>query len=334
MSAGRHPQDAGRMAMPALEFTILQEAAEWFALLRSEDAGEADRDRWRAWLEARPANGKAWQQVEQIECQFRLLPGTLAHDALAAPGQRRRKLAKSMAMLCVSMAAGGALLASRQGRSTMASLTAQYRSDFGASRQVTLADGTSVWLNSASAMDVIYDAGRRIILLHSGEILVQSAPDTQRPARPLAVQTRHGRMRALGTRFTVQMTNADTVIAVFEGAVEVSPADSKISRVVSADSGLRFGNDWIGRPAPCDESSAAWSRGLLTPDNMRLDDFLAELGRYRRGYLGCAPDVAGLRLVGVYPLADTDRILNTLAATLPVQVRRILPWWVIVESQK
>ena len=43
--------------------------------------------------------------------------------------------------------------------------------------------------------------------------------------------------------------------------------------------------------------------------------------------------MAHLRLTGSYPLADTDRILTALAATLPVQVRRVLPsWWMTVEA--
>ncbi|KAG1069902.1 hypothetical protein G6F40_017608 [Rhizopus arrhizus] len=63
---------------------------------------------------------------------------------------------------------------------------------------------------------------------------------------------------------------------------------------------------------------------------MRLGDFIAELSRYRRGYLGCAPEVADLRIVGAYAVGDTDRVLAALAATLPVRVRATMPWWVVV----
>ena len=35
-----------------------------------------------------------------------------------------------------------------------------------------------------------------------------------------------------------------------------------------------------------------------------------------------------LRVVGSYPLADTDRALAALADSLPVRVERRLPWWV------
>ena len=72
---------------------------------------------------------------------------------------------------------------------------------------------------------------------------------------------------------------------------------------------------------------------MLLADDMRLGDFVVELSRYRRGYLGCAPQVADLRLVGAFPLADTGRVLRALAETLPVRIHRPLPWWVSIEPR-
>jgi transmembrane sensor len=61
---------------------------------------------------------------------------------------------------------------------------------------------------------------------------------------------------------------------------------------------------------------------MLVVNDMPLPDFLAELSRYRTGLLRCAPNAAGLRVSGAYPLADTDRVLNTLTRALPVQLQR------------
>jgi transmembrane sensor len=85
-----------------------------------------------------------------------------------------------------------------------------------------------------------------------------------------------------------------------------------------------------GALRPVHEDSSAWSRKLLIATQMRLGDFLQELGRYRHGHLACDPALANLRLVGSYPLGDTDHALDMLQATLPVQVKRTLPWWVTV----
>jgi ferric-dicitrate binding protein FerR (iron transport regulator) len=75
----------------------------------------------------------------------------------------------------------------------------------------------------------------------------------------------------------------------------------------------------------------AWVDGLIVTRNMRLADFLSEVGRYRHGYLGCSADVGDLRLSGVFRLEDTDRLLAVVAQTLPVQVRYRTRWWVSLE---
>lgn len=44
----------------------------------------------------------------------------------------------------------------------------------------------------------------------------------------------------------------------------------------------------------------------------------------------CADEVAALRLVGAFPLADLDAVLAVLERTLPVRVQRPVPGWVRV----
>ena len=49
---------------------------------------------------------------------------------------------------------------------------------------------------------------------------------------------------------------------------------------------------------------------------------------YRPGLITLAPEVAGLRLSGVFPLADTDRILQSLVQVLPVRIHVPVRYWV------
>ncbi len=53
-------------------------------------------------------------------------------------------------------------------------------------------------------------------------------------------------------------------------------------------------------------------------DNVRLADFLAELARYRKGFVRCDPGIADLRISGAFPISDTQRTLNMLVQTYPV----------------
>ena len=64
-----------------------------------------------------------------------------------------------------------------------------------------------------------------------------------------------------------------------------------------------------------------------------LADFLREVARYRTGVLRCDPAVADLIVSGVYPIKDTDAILQSLARALPVQVHSVTPYWVTVSAR-
>lgn len=325
-------------AQRSADYAILQEAAEWFAVLRGDDAGPADQQAWERWHARSAAHRAAWRRVEAVSAEFRHLPGEPARQALDDAGPRnsdaaRRSLVKGLLALCLTTGMGGTVLLRRDARSWVAGLNAAETTPVGAIRQLALADGTQLWLNTATSLDIDYGPTVRRIDLHGGEIYIASGRDRQQQARPLVVDTVHGRLRALGTRFSVQPQGARTLLAVYEGSVEVAPRDGGTPRIVPAGQQIRFGDGDIGLPFAADPNAAAWIDYRLQPEQMRLDDFLAQLSRYRRGHLSCAPEVAHLRLVGSYPLADTDRILAALEATLPVKIRRLHDWWVTVEAQ-
>lgn len=197
---------------------------------------------------------------------------------------------------------------------------------------MVLPDGTNLELNTATDIDVFFDSerkGLRLVKLHSGELQIETAHDSAR--RPFEVQTRHGRIRALGTRFLVRQTPADstTLVAVQQSAVEVRPTNSD-GRPFRIDAGLQTRFDAAGAHdiVPEHPQQDAWVRGMLFASNQRLADFAAELGRYRRGVVRCAPEVAELRISGAFRLDSTDEILAALPDTLPVHMAYRTRWWV------
>ncbi|MEG1455311.1 MAG: FecR domain-containing protein, partial [Comamonas sp.] len=162
-----------------------------------------------------------------------------------------------------------------------------------------------------------------------GEILVQTAKDAMQ--RPFLVETSAGTVRALGTRFTVRERAASVSVEVLQGAVELTPARAaQATQRLNAGEQGRFTALQAHSTGALDDAAGAWADGMLVAARMRLDDFLAELGRYRRGRLGCDPAVAHLRVSGAYPLADTDRVLAALTSALPVQVHFFSRYWVMV----
>ena len=81
------------------------------------------------------------------------------------------------------------------------------------------------------------------------------------------------------------------------------------------------------------EEAPAWQRGQLVAERMTVADFAGELARYRHGLVRYQPEVAGLRVTGVFSLTDTDRALDALARALPVRVRHYTPLWIRIEKK-
>jgi transmembrane sensor len=176
-------------------------------------------------------------------------------------------------------------------------------------------------LNTATALDIRFDAQHRLIALHAGEIRVVTGRD---PAgRPFVVSTRDGTLKPVGTRFTVRRdevlddSQGFTRLAVEQGAVEIRVASAEPGSftLVHAGEQTRFSSSGVGAREPVDEAAQSWSDGKLSVAHMRLADLLDELERYRPGHLRCDPAVADLRVTGVWPLVDaeaTDRVLASL----------------------
>ncbi|MFM9922629.1 FecR family protein [Variovorax sp. H27-G14] len=324
-------------------FEDLQQAAEWFAVLQAGAVSDADRRQWQAWIDAGPRQRAAWRRVESISGEFSGLnslnglagqPARRVLERGATAANRRRSVLRALALVPMASLAGWmASMASNE--MPWRGWVATYRTDTGERREVVLADGTRLWLNTATALDVDFSAGLRRIVLYKGEVLITSGHDDAVPARPLVVDVPQGRLTALGTRFAVRHEESEegnaVRLAVFEGAVASRPSGGDSLTLVAGQQ-TRVFPDRVEPPEPVAGYGDDWTRGMLVADGMRLGDFIAELSRYRPGYLGCAPEVANLRIVGAYPLADTERILSALQATLPVRVRRPLPWWTVVEA--
>lgn len=327
--AARHPPG---QASETIAPRLLDEAADWLVRLHDSACTDADRAACAQWQRRSPAHARAWARAERLVDMMGGLPSTLAMPALGRPAHagRRAAVARLAALLAIAPAGWVAW------RVTDArAWTADHRTATGERRSLTLADGTRIDLNTATAIDVRFDATQRLLTLRTGEIWVRTAPDTAAVHRPFRVVTEDGTMEALGTRFSVRHDAGRTRIAVLEGAVRLSPQSGAAPQVLAAGQQAAFTARAIDRFAPADDTAIAWTQGMLLADRMRLADFAAELSRYRPGALHCDPAVADLRISGAFPIGDTDRVLRMLVSTYPVDARtRLRGHWITLVPQE
>ena len=318
------------------EFSTLEQAAEWFAVLRSGVVSDEERQQWHAWLDLREENRLAWQRVEAISNGLALPKATpeAANAALGAAVLQRRRTLKMLSLFAVTGLVGWGVSRKSDVQMVLADLNADHRSAVGQISNLTLADGTQLWLNTNSSLDEAYDERIRSVKLRKGEVMIATQPDDRSPARPFIVYSAEGSLQALGTRFNVRQLNGKTRLSVFEGRVEIVPVDAQASaKIIEAGEEVEFTRTEVKAVVPADAAHQAWSRGVLLADNMPLDTFIEELARYRSGYLACDPAIAHLRVVGGFPLNQPDQALVMLEAALPVKIHETMPWWVTVRAR-
>jgi len=312
---------------------IIRQAAQW--MMRAGDAPDAaTQAACTQWREADARHELAWQRLQGISQDLKA--ATTANVSNAAAGQtilsycdqRSRRGALKWMAAGVGLGALG-WMGAREGLWDGSTV---YRTATGEQRVVHLPDGTVLTLNTDSAVAMRYDAQQRRIELRSGEILIATGTDDA--GRPFGVRTPNGLLTPLGTRFSVRQmddSRGATLVAVFEGAVQVEPdAQAQARRVVHAGEQAEFDRRSLSSVTAVNETAPAWTGGMLVANRMRLDRFVAELGRYRTGIVRCDADVAHREVTGAFRIDDTDKALEVLAGVLDLTLRYRTRYWVSV----
>ncbi|WP_131107472.1 FecR domain-containing protein [Pseudomonas sp. Sample_10] len=309
---------------------ILGEAADWLVQLHSGTATAADHQAIAQWRSRSAEHAQAWQRVEVLLGDFRGVPANLAMQTLQRASRKeglsRRQTLTRLGLLFI---AGPLGMASQH--LPWEQWTADQRTAVGEQKNLQLPDGSQLLLNTDSAVNIAFNPQERRVLLLNGEMLISSAKDPG--ARPFIVETPQGTAHAQGTRFCVRTENATSQVSVLEGQVVVTPQLLRESTTLSAGERQRFRLDRAEAAQRFDLDTVAWDKGMLLANNMRLDELLSELGRYRPGVLRCHPDVAGLRVSGAFSLRDTDASLRLLSDTLPLNISRMTQYWLTVEPR-
>lgn len=332
---------------------IEEEAAQWAWRLDGAEVGPADREAFEAWLRQDPRHRRAFDELSKV---WRTLDGlaeadreekSAAFSGSARPATvhlpRRWWLGAAAAALVGALAA---VLWMRQGNEIQTFSTA-----VGQHRDVTLADGSVVSLNTNSIVET--DLSRRIrqIYLRKGEAHFQVAHDR---SRPFLVHAGDAVVRAVGTEFEVRLLADQHVdIVVNEGRVEVQanptgsgPQAEQASgrrpaaalRAVQAGERLSTASaDYAVKKITPEQLSSelAWREGAIIFDGERLADAIAEIQRYTDERIVVTdPDTAALRVGGRFRTDDVQDFFRGLESALPVSIRHAPDGVIYVDSRR
>ena len=207
-------------------------------------------------------------------------------------------------------------------------MRADYATRPGERREITLAEGSSAYLDGDTALTVKLDSnGRRIRLLRGRAWFdVMSSKGSS-----FAVATSDVEVRVIGTAFAMDWDHDEIGVVVERGLVAVSHANDK-SVEVPAGQQVRVAGGRMGQATNVDaEAALAWRHGVIILDQAPLGRVVDELERMKPGRVIITDSsLRRLTLSGVFRADDPDAVVEALNSALGLKTVSILGFAILV----
>lgn len=233
--------------------------------LRGETSPE-ERIKMLRWLEEDPAHLEEYKYLRRIFdatlCNEENIPLSI-HSSRSTNRRIWMQVAAAVAFICLF--AGGTWLYTQHLSENQAELLAarDIHVPVGQRTEITLNDGTRIWLNSNTTLHIESQKGkdlRRVRL--NGEAYFEVAPDKH---LPFVVQTGSHEVQVLGTKFSIfaYKDRNDFSVKLYEGAVDVSDKQNAITLRLSPDEEAKISDSGQLIKAPFDKTeSLLWIEGI------------------------------------------------------------------------
>jgi transmembrane sensor len=150
----------------------------------------------------------------------------------------------------------------------------------GGQYQITLSDGTKVWINAASILryPVVFSGMERTIEL-TGEAYLEVVHD---PQRPFHVKSANQDVTVIGTRFNISAYRDDALVktTLLEGKIKLSTESNNI--IVKP--GQQYITDATGDIALNKkahvETAVAWKNGVFSFKDEKIENILKQISRW------------------------------------------------------
>jgi transmembrane sensor len=308
--------------MSTINHEIDRQAADW-AIKR--DLGELSPEakaQFDAWLAADVRHLGAYGRAEAVLSRLdRVQSGAVEQvRALAPAAQWPRRRVVMTGSVAAGLAAFG-LFGTAYWRRVSEQV---YVTGLGQVREIPLADGSLVVLNTNSKVTVRFTPERREIHLVQGEALFDVAKNKK---RPFVVRAGDMQVRAVGTAFTVSMLPQRPIqVLVKEGVVELNrsgPVKTPPVRVKAYTQALAPADAPIVAAGVAQsklDRTLAWQFGRLAFDNETLQDAVGEFARYSDVRIVVDPAVAKRTVTGLFVSNDPIGFAKAAAAVLKLHV--------------
>lgn len=151
---------------------------------------------------------------------------------------------------------------------------------FGKRSQLTLSDGSKVWINSGSIVEfpTRFNEEERDIYLVSGEIFLDVAVDKN---RVFNVHTSNFMVKVHGTKFNLSAySDSPQSVVLVEGVVGLQSAGNKEILMSPNEQAVYTTNGKFNKQIVDTERYVSWKNGYLTLVHTPMTEVLSQIGRY------------------------------------------------------
>jgi transmembrane sensor len=329
-------------------------AAAWVAKRESGDWGVDDQASLDAWLSASTAHRvaflrlhAAWDRLSRLS-SLGAVAGGIPNEPLSEAPSTTSKIGitPSEPAEAPFVAAGRSPAKLRTGPNRRYALAAgliaaftagilwyltnndrgiPYETKIGEIFNVSLPDGTTAVIDSASKMTVRMDGRERHIELERGAIFLNVAKDS---VRPFVVDAGDKRLTDEGTQFSVRRESNELVVLVADGKVYLEAPGSQSA--AQAQAHIDAGSEAHASGLTIDvqplseirmQEQLSWRTGHLVFHDTALPDAVAAFNRYsERRIVIQGPSLADIRIGGSFRATDIEGFLSLLRRGFPVQV--------------
>jgi transmembrane sensor len=286
---------------------LQREGMQWLALMLSGRATDDDLAEMERWKRQSPAHAEALASAIQMrklvaaQDKFSGQP-----PFLCRPATRRFAMGGAAAAVAVYAAARPPL----EMWPSLSELRSDYRTGIGEQRQVALAQGVSIEMNTRTSLSLHSKPGQPGLELVSGEI----AMTTRLPKTAVfTVYAGQGQVMASDASYNLRMDDSGTRVSCLEGSLTFRVGATQ--RQLGPSEQLQLADAGISALVGINPTVlTAWRHGLLIFHDASLSNIVAEINRYRAGKIVVMrSDLASRRFNGQFKIAHIDNAVAELA---------------------
>jgi transmembrane sensor len=325
-------------------------AADWLVRRDRGPLTEREEIEFQIWLSADSSNERAYDKACAAWDAFEasdddpIIAALRQEAARAEPEPKRRWWLAAGTGIAASIAAALVMIpgtpvgpgeppaevvssAAQTPATALAANPNNYATRKGERRVISLPDGSTVTLNTDTAIELAFAGGKRLVRLSRGQALFEVAKDH---AHPFVVEAGGRQITALGTVFEVRLDPGRVKVLLVEGRVVVDKLEGALAETNIKPTILKPGEELLAelgavqRVSSTDVTSELlWKDGYIEFHDAPLGEAVAEINRYSGQQIILKdPGLGSMRLSGVFRTGDPQRFSSLVGELLPVTTRR------------